>query len=168
MKQTKAMWIAQSAIIAALYVVITVVLAPFGFGEIQLRVSEALTVLPVFTPAAVPGLFLGCLIGNILGGGILPDIIVGTIATLLGAIGTYSLRRYKYLAPIVPVITNALLVPFVLKYGYGVPLPIPVMMLTVGIGEILSCMVLGIALMKLIEKTNLFGQEYLFAPINKK
>lgn len=166
MKQTKSMWIAQSAIIAALYVVITVVLAPFGFGEVQLRVSEALTILPVFTPAAIPGLFIGCLLGNLLGGGIILDVLVGTIATLIGAIGTYMLRRYKYIAPIAPILANTILVPFVLKYGYNIPLPIPMMMLTVGIGEVLSCGVLGIALMKVLEKSGVFVQSHVLKKTN--
>lgn len=159
MKKTKTQFLAQAAMIAALYVVVTILLAPFGFGEIQLRVSEALTILPIFTPAAIPGLFIGCLLGNILGGAILLDIVVGSIATLLGALGTYALRKHKFLAPIPPILANALVVPFVLKYGYAISLPIPVMMLTVGIGEIISCGVFGILLMKVLEKTNLFRNQ---------
>ena len=91
-KQSNTLFLAQSAMIAAIYVVLTVILAPFSYGEVQVRVSEALTILPVFTPAAIPGLFVGCLISNILGGCILPDIIFGSIATLLGACFTYLLR----------------------------------------------------------------------------
>ena len=116
--------------IAAIYVVLTYVFAPFSFGEVQVRISEALTILPVFTPAAIPGLFIGCLIGNILGGAILPDIIFGSIATLIGAFFTWKLReKSPYLAPVPPIIANILIVPFVLRYGYGVSLPIPFMML---------------------------------------
>lgn len=92
-KQSNTLFLAQSAMIAAIYVVLTVILAPFSYGEVQVRVSEALTILPVFTPAAIPGLFVGCLISNILGGCILPDIIFGSIATLLGACFTYLLRN---------------------------------------------------------------------------
>ena len=156
MKRTKTQFLAEAAMIAALYVVITILLAPFGFGEIQLRVSEALTILPVFTPAAIPGLFIGCLLGNILSGAIVLDIIVGSIATLIGAFGTYMLRQHKLIAPIAPILANALLVPFVLKYGYSVLLPIPLMMLTVGIGEVISCGIFGIGLMRILEKTGVF------------
>ena len=147
MKQTNTAFLSQAAMIAAIYVVLTYVFAPFSFGEIQVRIAEALTILPVFTPAAIPGLFIGCLIGNIIGGGILPDIIFGSIATLLGAFFTYQLcRSRQLLAPLPPIIANTLIVPLVLRFGYGVALPIPFMMLTVGIGEILSCGVLGLVL----------------------
>ena len=137
-------FMAQSAMIAAIYVVLTVLFAPISFGQIQFRIAESLTILPAFTPAAIPGLFIGCLIGNILGGAILPDIIVGSIATLLGAIFTFLLRKHnKWLAPLPPILTNTLLIPFVLYYGYQILLPIPFHMLTVGIGEVLSCGILG-------------------------
>ena len=124
--QNKVLFMAQAAMIAAIYVVLTLLGASFSYGEVQVRISEALTILPVFTPAAVPGVFLGCLISNILGGCILP--------------------KSKYLAPLPPIIANMIVVPFVLKYGYMVPLPIPFMMLTVGIGEVISCGVLGLIL----------------------
>ncbi len=133
----------QAAMIAAIYVVVTMVFAPFGFGEVQVRISEALVILPMFTPAAIPGLFIGCIIANLLGRAIVLDVVFGSMATLIGAIGTYLLRTNKWLAPIPPIVANALIVPFVLKYGYGVPLPIPFMMLTVGVGEIISCGILG-------------------------
>ena len=143
----KVLFIAQAAMIAAIYVVLTLIGASFSYGEVQVRISEALTILPVFTPAAIPGVFLGCLISNILGGCILPDIIFGSLATLIGAIFTWMLRnKSKYLAPLPPIIANVLVVPFVLKYGYMVPLPVPFMMLTVGIGEVISCGVLGLIL----------------------
>ena len=93
MKKSNTAFLSQAAMIAAVYVVLTYVFAPFSFGEIQIRLAEALTILPLFTPAAVPGLFIGCLIGNILGGAILPDIVFGSIATLIGAFGTYMLRN---------------------------------------------------------------------------
>ncbi len=143
----KVLFIAQAAMIAAIYVVLTLIGASFSYGEVQVRISEALTILPAFTPAAIPGVFLGCLISNILGGCILPDIIFGSLATLVGAVFTWMLRnKSKYLAPLPPIIANVLVVPFVLKYGYMVPLPIPFMMLTVGIGEVISCGVLGLIL----------------------
>ena len=92
MKLHKTRWIAHASMIAAIYIIVTWLFAPFGFGEIQVRISEALTILPAFTPAAVPGLFVGCLIGNILGGAILPDIIFGSLATLIGAVLVYRMR----------------------------------------------------------------------------
>lgn len=145
MKNKKVLFLVQAAMIAAIYVVLTVIFAPFAFGEIQVRIAESLTILPVFTPAAIPGLFIGCLIGNILGGAVLPDIIFGSLATLVGAVFTYLLRNQsKYLAPLPPIISNTVIVPFVLRYAYGINLPIPFMMLTVGVGEIISCGILGI------------------------
>lgn len=153
MKNKNITFMTQAAMIAAIYVVLTYVFAPFSFGEIQVRISEALTILPVFTPAAIPGLFVGCLIGNILGGAILPDIILGSIATLIGAFFTYQLRnKNPYLAPLPPIIANTVIVPFVLYYGYGVALPIPFMMFTVGAGEVLSCGVLGMILYYALKK----------------
>ncbi len=156
MKETKhqsVLFLAQGAMIAAIYVVLTLVFAPFSYGEVQVRISEALTILPLFTPAAIPGLFVGCLISNILGGCVLPDIIFGSLATLIGAIGTYMLRRQnKFLTPLPPIIANVLIVPFVLRYAYQVPLPIPFMMLTVGIGEVISCGVLGMVLHTALNK----------------
>lgn len=143
-KNFSVLFIAQAAMIAAIYVVLTLVFAPFSYGEVQVRISEALTILPVFTPAAIPGLFIGCLISNILGGCIIPDIIFGSLATLIGAVFTYMLRdQNKFLAPLPPILANTVIVPFVLRFGYQVPLPIPFMMLTVGIGEAISCGVLG-------------------------
>lgn len=143
----------QAAMIAAIYVVLTYVFAPFSFGEVQVRIAESLTILPLFTPAAIPGLFIGCLIGNILGGAILPDIIFGSLATLLGAVFTYRLRnKNKFLAPLPPIAANTVIVPFVLRFGYGVALPIPLMMLTVGIGELASCGVLGMVLYYALNK----------------
>lgn len=147
MKNKNVLFMTQAAMIAAIYVVLTFVFAPFSFGEVQIRIAEALTILPVFTPAAIPGLFIGCLIGNIVGGAILPDIIFGSIATLIGAIFTYTLRnKSRFLAPLPPIAANTIIVPFVLYYGYGVNLPIPFMMLTVGIGEVVGCGVLGVIL----------------------
>lgn len=147
MKNKNVTFLTQAAMIAAIYVVLTYVFAPFSFGEVQIRIAEALTILPVFTPAAIPGLFVGCIVGNILGGAILPDIIFGSIATLIGAFFTYQLRNKKrFLAPLPPIIANTVIVPFVLRYGYGVALPIPFMMLTVGVGEVVGCGVLGLVL----------------------
>lgn len=144
MKNKNAAFLTQAAMIAAIYVVLTYVFAPISFGEIQVRIAEALTILPLFTPAAVPGLFIGCLVGNIIGGALLPDIVFGSIATLIGAICTYLLRNQKpVFGTIPPMVSNTIIVPFVLKYAYGVALPIPFLMVTVGVGEIISCGILG-------------------------
>lgn len=153
MKYKKTLFIAYAAMIAAIYVILTSIFAPFGFGEIQVRVAEALTILPAFTSAAIPGLFIGCLIGNILGGAILPDIIFGSLATLIGAVFVFLLRRKsKYVLPLAPVLSNSLIIPFILRFGYGVNLPIPFLMLSIGIGEILSCGVLGMLLHNALSK----------------
>ena len=153
MKNKNITFMTQAAMIAAIYVVLTYVFAPFSFGEVQIRIAEALTILPAFTPAAIPGLFVGCFIGNTLSGAILPDIICGSLATLIGACFTYRLREKTFfLMPLPPVIANMLIVPFVLRYAYGVALPIPFMMLTVGIGEVISCGVLGFVLYSALKK----------------
>lgn len=150
--------IAFSAIVAAIYVVLTYIASAFGLasGVIQVRLSEALTILPVFTPYAIPGLFVGCLLANILTGCALWDIIFGSIATLLGAIGTYMLRKYKLLALLPPIISNALIVPPVLMFVYGFEGTYWYFTLTVTIGEIISCGVLGYILRKTADKISLF------------
>ena len=153
MNRKKLHLMTQAALIAAVYVVLTMVFAPFSFSEIQVRIAEALTILPLFTPAAIPGLFIGCLLGNILGGAALPDIIFGSLATLIGAYGTWMLRNAKpFLAPLPPILSNVAIIPFVLRFAYGINLPIPFMMLTVGIGEVLSCGVLGLLLYYALQK----------------
>ena len=155
MRDKKVLFMAQAAMIAALYVALTYVFAPISFSEVQVRIAEALTILPVFTPAAIPGLFIGCLLGNIMGGALVPDIVLGSLATLIGAFFTWKLRKANpFLAPVPPIVANTLIVPFVLKYAYGVDLPIPFMMLTVGAGEVLSCGVLGMLLYFALKKNS--------------
>ena len=158
--ERKTKFLVHASFIAAIYVVLTYISAMFGLssGVIQVRFSEMLTVLPVFTPAAVPGLFIGCLLSNILSGCVIWDVIFGSLATLLGAIFTYILKKHKYFAPIPPILSNVLIVPFVLRYAYGIPGSIPYFMATIGIGEIISCGVLGIILIKALEKNkNIFN-----------
>ncbi|MBQ6908292.1 MAG: QueT transporter family protein [Clostridia bacterium] len=152
MKKTK--FIVQSAVIAALYAALTLVSSAFGMssGAIQVRISEALAVLPFFTAAAIPGLFLGCIISNTITGCMLIDIIFGSIATLIGAIGAYLLRGKKWLVPLPTIISNAIIVPLVLAYAYKVEQSIPFLMLTVGIGELISAGVLGMILLLALEK----------------
>lgn len=143
----------QAAMIAAIYVVLTFVANAFGLANyaVQVRFSEALTILPYFTPAAIPGLFIGCILSNILTGCALPDIIFGSIATLIGAVLTRALRKNKWLAPIPPIVSNAIIVPFVLLYAYGIK-PLWLSFITVTIGEIISCGVLGMLLLFALKK----------------
>lgn len=154
------LFLVQAAMIAALYVVLTFIANALGLASqaIQVRFSEALTILPYFTPAAIPGLFVGCLLSNLLTGCALPDIILGSLATLIGAVLTYSLRKHKWLAPVPPILANIIVVPFVLLYAYGIR-PLWLSFITVGIGEILSCGVLGMLLLFTLNKYHrqLFG-----------
>ncbi len=162
MKNKNILFLTQAAMIAALYVVLTFVANAFGLANytVQVRFSEALTILPYFTPAAIPGLVIGCLVSNILIGCALPDIIFGTLATLLGAIGTHALRKWKWCAPLSPILANALIVPLVLIYGYGLVMEgvstlycYGFYFLTVGIGEVISCGILGMILLFSLEKS---------------
>lgn len=154
MNNKKAYFITQAAIIAAIYVVLTLAINAFDLanGAIQVRISEALTILPFFTSAAVPGLFVGCLLSNFITGAPVWDVVFGSLATLLGAVGTYLLRKHKWLAPVPPVISNTLIIPPVLYYAYGLPGSIPLFMLTVGAGEVISCGILGMLLLFLLQK----------------
>ena len=142
---SKIIYITQAALIAALYTVLTMLAAGFDLasGAIQVRFSEALTIMPFFTPAAIPGLTIGCLLSNTLTGCALPDIIFGTLATFLGAVGSYALRKNRWLCALPPIISNMLIIPFILTYAYHIPGGVPLFMLTVGTGELISCMGLG-------------------------
>lgn len=141
-----------AAVITAVYVALTLPFAPIAYGPVQFRVSEALTILPYFTPAAIPGVTLGCFLSNFLMGAPLPDIVFGTTATLIGAFFSYRVRKHKYLVCVPPILSNALIIPWVLKFAYGVPDLIPVMMVTVGIGEVLAVGVLGNMLLLALER----------------
>ena len=133
--------------------VLTLVFAPISFGPVQVRIAEALCILPMFTPAAIPGLFIGCLIANLIGGGIMLDVIFGSIATLIGAVFGYMLRSNRWLVPLPAIIANTLIVPFVLRYGYGVvDIAIPVLMFQIMVGEIAGCFVLGEILCTALQK----------------
>lgn len=145
-------FLVQGALIAALYVALTMMFAPISFGPVQFRISEALCILPFFTPAAIPGLFLGCLISNLLGTAVIMDVICGSLATLIGAVGSYWLRQHKYLVCLPPILANTLIIPWVLRYAYGSTDLVPFMMLTVGIGEVLAIGVLGNGLLALLER----------------
>ena len=140
MQKKNIQFLTQAAMIAAIYVVLTFVANAFGLANyaVQVRFSEALTILPIFTPAGIPGLFIGCLISNILTGCAIPDIIFGSLATLIGAFGTRALKSNRFLAVLPPIAANAIIVPLILKYAYGLE-PLWFSFLTVTAGEIISC-----------------------------
>ena len=161
----KVLSLVHAAVIAALYVVLTFVANSLGLANyaIQVRFSESLTILPFFTPAAIPGLFIGCLLSNILTGCMPLDVLFGSIATLLGAFGTYLLcgrakasaqtgQAQIWLAPLPPILANTIIIPFVLAYVYQFEGSIPYFMITVALGEIISCGVLGTILLKTLQK----------------
>ena len=156
MKQQTSKSLVFSAMIATLYVVLSFLSNAFGLasGAIQIRISEALTILPFFTPAAIPGLGIGCLLFNLLSGAAILDVIFGTIATLLGAILTYfigklakKIKWMRFLLPIPPILSNAFIVPWVLKTAYGLSDAYLYLIFTVGLGELISCGVLGMILL---------------------
>ncbi len=157
MRNSKIYGTALGAVISALYIIFTLIANMFGLssGIIQIRISEALCILPCFTPYAIPALFIGCLISNIITGALFLDIIFGSIATLIGAIGTYYLRKNKYIAVLPPIISNTVIIPFVLSNVYKFEGSIPYFMVTVCIGEVISCGILGIILYNFIKKHNL-------------
>ena len=163
MKKNQTLFLTQAAMIATIYVVLTGLAAGFDLanGAIQVRFSEALTVLPFFTPAAVPGLTIGCLLSNILFSGNIFDIIFGTLATLLGAVGTRMLRKSRWLCSIPPIISNALIIPPVLTFAYHIPGGIPFQMLTVGAGEVICCLIFGQILISALmpARMKIFGEE---------
>ena len=158
MRKSKILYLTQASLVAALYVALTWVsnLAGLASGAVQVRISEALCILPVFMPASIPGLFIGCLISNLSMGSHAVDIILGSLATLLGAIFTSKLKN-RFLAPIPAVISNTLIVPFVILYCYTAPeeRSLSTYLLTtsgVFLGEIISAYVFGLILYTALEK----------------
>ena len=147
-----------AGIIAAIYVCLTYLGAPFASGVIQVRLSEALCILPVFTPYAIPGLFVGCLVANLLTGAVVWDVVFGSIATLAGAVGTYLFRNRSFAAYLPPIAANTVIVPFVLSYAYNIEGAIWYFMLTVGIGEVISVGILGGILRGVIRKNPGFNK----------
>ena len=150
MKNTKVLSICQGAMIGSLYVVLTLVSSVTGLASTPVRLSEALCILPYFPPAAVPGLFAGCLISNLILGGAIPDIIFGSLATLIGAFGTYLLRNLKtgkWLVSIPPVISNTVIIPPILAYCYGYSDGFVVLATGIALSEIISCTLMGTALL---------------------
>ncbi len=163
MYKGKTAFVIQTIVIAVLYVILTHIANMFGManGIIQVRISEALTVLPYFTPAAIPGLFIGCLAANYTMGNPMYDVLIGSGATLVAAVISYLLRKYKFAVPFPPIIITAFTIPFI----YNVLLRLDdhtfwASVALVGVGEIISCGVLGIAVMLGLDdyKDKLFPQ----------
>ena len=156
-----ALYLTRGAMIAALYVALTYFSNLFGLanGAIQFRISEALCILPMFFPEAVPGLFIGCLISNLITSANVFDIIFGSLATLIGAVGARLLRRLPtrllWLATLPTVLSNILIVPPVLIFAYGVTDAYLWLVLTVGIGEIVCAGVGGTVLGYSLKKTKI-------------
>jgi uncharacterized membrane protein len=154
----KTSFIVQAALIAALYTALTLMFIPISFGHniFQFRISEALTVLPALVPSAIPGLFIGCLVSNLIGGFGPVDIIFGSIATLLAAVFSRVLRKYPFLVPLPPVVLNALIVGSYLKFLYMHDVPLSVSVGWVALGELLACYALGLPLLYLLKKLKWF------------
>jgi uncharacterized membrane protein len=142
-------FIIQAAILGAIYAVITILLAPISYGQIQVRIAEALTILPYFTPAAIPGLFVGCIVANIFGGGGPIDIIFGSLASLAAAILSWKMPK-PWLVPLPPVVINGLVIGWVLFKVYGLPFWISVG--TVTAGQVIACYGLGYPLLLVLQK----------------
>ncbi len=142
--------------IAAVYAALTVALAPISYGPLQFRVSEALTLLPFYMSEAVPGLFIGCVFANAYGGFGLADMFFGGLATLIAAVLS---RRSKnlWLAAFWPVLSNMVIIGTMLHFLIDVPLAATC--LEVGIGEAGACFVVGVPLMKILEKREVLCRE---------
>lgn len=155
--------ITKSAVIASGYVLLTVFSSLFGLsnGLIQLRLSETLCILPIYTVSAIPGLTVGCFISNILSGGTMIDMVFGSIATLIGAIGTRLLRNKKYLALVSPILSNAIVVPLMLYYGYQIKQPYWLILIAITAAETITAGVLGGILMNVIEHKKILKDELL-------
>jgi uncharacterized membrane protein len=142
----------QAAVIGGVYAALTMALAPFSYGPLQVRVSESLTVLPYFTPAAVPGLFIGCLISNAFMSPYPLDFVIGSCATLAAALLSYSLRRIPWLVPLPPVVVNGVAIGSMLYYLYGVNLSLWANIGYVAAGEAIACYAIGMPLLKYLER----------------
>ena len=141
-----------SALIAALYAALTLAFQPISYGAVQFRISEALTLLPVLFPQAVPGLTLGCLISNLFA--TVYDVVFGTLATLIAAVLTWRMRASIWVRALPPVLCNAVIVGLVLTYAYGIDM-LWMNMLTVGLGEAVVCYLLGVPMVKLLARRDL-------------
>lgn len=143
--------IAYAAILAAIYAVLTLALAPASFGPVQCRVSEAFCILPIFMPEAVSGLAIGCLLANLYTGSVY-DIVFGTLATLMAAMLTRKFRKNKWVAMLFPVLFNAVIVGGYIGLFVDRSMAVWLTMLSVGAGEIIACYGLGIPLCGILEK----------------
>ena len=141
-----------SAMIAALYAALTLLLAPISYGAIQCRISEAMTLLPILLPQAIPGLVIGCLVANLLSPVAVWDVIFGTLATLIAALGTYWLRKKPLLAALCPVAANGVIVGVMLAVFYALPLWMT--MLEVAVGEAVA-VALGFILLAALRRVDL-------------
>lgn len=148
----KTKFIIQAAVIAAIYAVLTMLLAPLSYGFMQVRVSEALTILPYFTPAAIPGLFIGCLVSNLLSPYGMLDVVLGSGATLIAAVGSYMLRSKPVLVPLPPVIVNAVIIGSMLHFAYGIPVNLFAIMGWIALGELIACYLIGYPLLRYLRK----------------
>ena len=155
MKRKKTLFLTEAAMIAAIYTVLVLAFQPISFGPIQFRIAEILTVFPYFTPAAIPGVSVGCFLSAVLTGADILDMIFGSLATLIAAILSYKLRRFKYLVPVPPIVVNALIIPWVLKYAYFAEESVPFMMLTVGGGQLIVVGLIGLPVLLIMEKLKL-------------
>ncbi len=154
MKRNRSAYVAQGALIAALYVILTEVSAIFGLsgGVIQLRISEALCVLPLWFRSAVPGLFIGCMLSNILTGCAMWDVVFGSLATLMGAWCASKMQNCKLLAPVPTILSNTLVVPLVLAFVYNAEESLSFLFLTVFLGEFVSAGIFGTLVSFFLEK----------------
>ena len=151
----KVVYLVQGAVIAALYALLTLILPLSLPGTVELRLSEALTLLPALTPAAIPGLTIGCLIANLMHGAVLLDVIFGTLATLLAAVAVYYLRNRLLIAALMPALFNGAIIGPLLTYAY-MSLPVYLSIPAVAAGELVICYALGLPLIKGLKKTKIF------------
>ncbi|MDD4765605.1 MAG: QueT transporter family protein [Atribacterota bacterium] len=141
------------SLIAAIYVTINIIFAPISFGPFQIRIAEALTVLPFIDPAAIGGLFLGCILSNIWGGLGIIDVIGGSFFTLLAAIITYNTTK-PFLAPVPPIIINALGISLYLHLLFEIPYWLTVAYIT--IGQTIACFIIGYPLLLILIKRKIW------------
>lgn len=153
-QKTHVKFLVQSGIIAAIYVILVMIFAFSSFGPVQFRVAEALTILPYFTPAAIPGLIIGCFFANILGGAHLLDIIFGTVATGIAAWASYGLRNHKWLVPWPPILINAVVIGVILKYVYVESAPVIALMGSVFAGQVVSILIIGMILLHALKRVD--------------
>ncbi|MCL1808809.1 MAG: QueT transporter family protein [Clostridiales bacterium] len=144
--------ILQAAVIAAAYAAVTILLAPLSYGVMQIRVSEALSILPYFTPAAVPGLFVGCFIANLASPNGIADLVCGSLSSLFAAWFSYKLRDWPALVPMPPVAVNGIAIGAMIYFVYGIPMPLLACMAWVAAGQACACYILGYPLLCYLKK----------------